>query len=68
MGYQLIDSISNFIDTITEESVTPAETSEQLQKILGNPSLPEKGTSASELLRHTTDLLLKHSLLKRHTS
>ena len=66
MGYQLIDSISNFIDTIKEEPVTPAETSEQLQKILVNRSLPENGTSASELLRHTTDLLLKHSLLNGH--
>lgn len=58
IGYQLIGSISDFIDTIREKSVTPAETSEQLRKILGHSSLPENGTSASELLMNTSDLLL----------
>ena len=66
IGYQLIDSIADFIDTIREKSVTPAETSEQLIKILGNTSLPENGRSASELLSNTSHLLFKHSLLNGH--
>jgi aromatic-L-amino-acid decarboxylase len=66
IGYQLIDSISNFIDTIREKSVTPGETSEQLRKILGDTALPENSTPASDLLLNTSELLFKHSLLNGH--
>jgi aromatic-L-amino-acid decarboxylase len=66
IGYQLIDSISDFIDTIREKSVTPGETSEQLRKILGNTALPENSTPASDLLLNTSELLFKHSLLNGH--
>ena len=66
IGYQLIDSISNFIETIKKKSVTPAETSEQLKSILDHSSLPENGTPVSELLKNTTDLLFNHSLLNGH--
>ena len=66
IGYQLIDSISNFIDNIRERPVTPAESSEQLRKLLGDSSLPENGTSASKILVKTADLLFNHSLLNGH--
>jgi len=66
IGHKLIDSISIFIDTIREKPVTPAENPEQVQKILGNASLPEEGVSASELIQHTADLILSHSLLNGH--
>ena len=49
IGYQLIDTISDFIDTIDERPVTTGESPEQIQKILGNTSLPENGISASEI-------------------
>ena len=66
IGYQLIDTISHFIDTIDEKQVTTGETPKQIQTVLGNASLPEQGTSVSELFSKTTDLLLKHSLLNGH--
>ena len=66
IGYQLVDTISNFIDTIDQKPVTTGETPEQIQKILGNASLPEHGTSISELFSRTSDLLLNHSLLNGH--
>jgi aromatic-L-amino-acid/L-tryptophan decarboxylase len=66
IGHQLIDTISEFIDSIEEKPVTSAETSEQLQKLLGNTSLPVNGTSASELMSKTADLILNHSLLNGH--
>ena len=66
IGYQLIDSISNFIDSVDKKPVTTGETPSQIQKILGNASLPERGTSASELISKTSDLLLNHSLLNGH--
>ena len=66
IGYQLIDTISDFIDTIDERLVTTGESPEQIQKILGNTSLPENGISASEIISKTSDLLINHSLFNGH--
>lgn len=66
IGHYLINSIADFLETIRKGSVTPAESSEQLQEILGSASLPEKGTSASEVMARACDLILKHSLLNGH--
>ena len=43
IGYQLIDTISYFIDTIDEKPVTRGETPSEIQDILGNASLPDVG-------------------------
>ncbi len=66
IGYRLIDTLSNFYETINERPVTIGETPKQIQAILGNASMPENGTSVSELVIKTTDLLLNHSLLNGH--
>jgi aromatic-L-amino-acid decarboxylase len=66
IGYRLIDTISNFFETINEKPVTTGETPKQIQELLGNSALPELGTSASELLAKASDLLLNHSLLNGH--
>lgn len=66
IGHQLIDEIADFINTIEEKPVTTGESPKQIQDLLGNVSLPENGTSASELLSKTSDLLLNHSLLNGH--
>ena len=66
IGYQLVDTISNFIETIIEKPVTTAETPKQIQQLLGNASLPENGTSVSEIISKSSDLLLQHSLLNGH--
>ena len=66
IGYQLIDTISNFIDTIKDKPVTAGESSLQLQKLLGNASLPEEGRPAEEILSVASELLLNHSLLNGH--
>lgn len=66
IGYQLIDTISDFINTIEEKPVTTGETPKQIQKILGNKSLPKNGESASDLISKATNLLLNHSLLNGH--
>lgn len=66
IGYQLIDTISNFIDTIEKKTVTSGESPKQLQNIIGASSLPENGTPAEEILAKTCDLLLNHSLLNGH--
>jgi aromatic-L-amino-acid decarboxylase len=66
VGYQLIDSISSFIETIDERKVTTGETPRQIQKLLGTASLPENGTSVSDLFAKASDLLMNHSLLNGH--
>ncbi len=66
VGYQLIDAIADFIDTIEERPVTTGASPEQLQPIIGTASLPENGTGVEALLSKTTDLLFNHSLLNGH--
>jgi len=66
IGNKLIESISNFLDTINEKPVTYAASSEQLKDILGQISLPEEGANSLDLLSGTTDLLFNHSLFNGH--
>jgi aromatic-L-amino-acid/L-tryptophan decarboxylase len=66
IGYQLIDAIAEFINTIEEKPVTTGESPKQLQPIIGTASLPENGTDTEALLSKTTDLLFNHSLLNGH--
>ncbi len=66
IGYQLVDTISKFIETINEKPVTTGETPKQIQQLLGNASLPEYGTTVSEIIVRSSDLLLEHSLLNGH--
>lgn len=66
IGYQLIDNLSNFIDTIQEKPITRGENPKELLKVLGDFHLPKEGTSTSSLVSETTDLILKHSLFNGH--
>jgi aromatic-L-amino-acid/L-tryptophan decarboxylase len=66
IGYQLIDRISDFIDTIDNKNVTSGESPGQIQSVLGNDLLPEEGVPASELFSRATDLLINHSLFNGH--
>ncbi|MEO6636951.1 MAG: pyridoxal-dependent decarboxylase [Ginsengibacter sp.] len=66
VGYDLIDAIANFYDTIIDKPVTTGETPKQIQNILGTASLPEEGTSVAALFSSTSDLLFNHSLLNGH--
>lgn len=66
IGHQLIDDISDFIDSIDRKPVTTNESPSQLQGILKKTSLPEHGMSSAELISKATDLLLNHSLLNGH--
>jgi aromatic-L-amino-acid/L-tryptophan decarboxylase len=65
-GYQLIDSIADFIDNIHERPVTTGESPKQLQPIIGTATLPEEGAAVEELLSRAMDLLFNHSLLNGH--
>ncbi|HSP84044.1 MAG TPA: aminotransferase class V-fold PLP-dependent enzyme, partial [Gillisia sp.] len=66
IGYQLIDTVSGFMENISDKPVTTGESPMQIQNLLGNDPLPENGRSASELFTRTSELLLNHSLLNGH--
>ncbi|MCK5442222.1 MAG: aspartate aminotransferase family protein [Maribacter sp.] len=66
IGYQLIDTIAHFFDTIEEYPITQGESPLQLQKLVGNSGLPENGLSAEAIITKTTALLLNHSLFNGH--
>jgi glutamate/tyrosine decarboxylase-like PLP-dependent enzyme len=66
IGYQLIDSVADFLDTVDKKPVTTGESPIAIQTILGNASLPELGISPSEIVSRTSDLLFNHSLLNGH--
>lgn len=66
LGYQLVDRIADFIDSIDKKPVTTTKTPSELQTILGDAALPENGTSPIELLSKTSELLFNNSLLNGH--
>ncbi|AWV97104.1 pyridoxal phosphate-dependent decarboxylase family protein [Arcticibacterium luteifluviistationis] len=66
IGYQLIDKIADFIDSIDKKPVTTKKLPSELQELIGDNPLPENGTSPKELLSKTSDLLFNNSLLNGH--
>lgn len=66
MGYKLIDSIADFINTIEQKPVTTGENPQQIQQLLGSSALPEHGTGGAALLERATELMMNHSLLNGH--
>jgi len=66
LGYQLVDEIAKFLDGLPQRPVTTEESPQAIRKLLGNDILPERGSSANDLLNEAADLLFDHSLLNGH--
>ena len=66
IGYELIDNLAVFYTHISEQPVTSAETPKQINDLVGQSALPEKGLPASTIISNATELLLNHSLLNGH--
>jgi aromatic-L-amino-acid/L-tryptophan decarboxylase len=67
LGTQLIDRIANFLDSLPEQRVTPAESPAVVRQALAaERTLPQQGASPEMLLNHAADLLFDHSLLNGH--
>ena len=66
MGYELIDKISEFLDTIDQKPVTTQTSNQDIKKLIGQTSLPENGSSPNKLLTQVTDVLMENSLLNGH--
>ena len=69
MGHRLVEEIAGFLESIPNRPVIPPVSPQRLQELLrpsGSSALPERGTSADQLLREATGLLFENSLLSAH--
>lgn len=65
-GHALVDTLAEFLATIADRPVTPAESAEEVRSAFPPTRLPERGVDAGELLQRITPLLLDHSLYNGH--
>ena len=65
-GYELVDAIANFIESIRTRPVTRGESSEQIRQLLEIKPIPENGLPPDRILTKAAQLLFEHSLLNGH--
>jgi aromatic-L-amino-acid/L-tryptophan decarboxylase len=66
-GYQLVNRIADFLDSMARRPVNPAESPIAVREILGaDRRLPQEGEDAAVLLQRAADLLFDHSLFNGH--
>src|ERR1700689_5677613 len=66
-GYQLVDRIADFLDSIATRPVNHAESPVAVREALGaDRPLPQDGESAGVLLQRSADLLFRHSVFNGH--
>lgn len=66
IGYELIDQITSFLQSLPGHPVTTGEQPHNIQNILGQESLSLEGTNISTALKQTAKLLFDHSLFNGH--
>jgi aromatic-L-amino-acid decarboxylase len=67
LGYQLVDRIAGFLDSLPEGRVTPGESPLDVRQALGAARpLPQRGADPGVVLNHAADLLFEHSLFNGH--
>ena len=67
IGYQLIDRIAAFLDSLPQRRVTPAESPSDVRRALGaERTMPLQGADPAPLLNRAADLLFEHSLFNGH--
>jgi aromatic-L-amino-acid/L-tryptophan decarboxylase len=66
-GYQLVDRIAEFLASLVERPVNPAESPVAVREALGaDRPLPQDGSDTKMLLNRAADLLFDHSLFNGH--
>ncbi|UCF64472.1 MAG: aspartate aminotransferase family protein [bacterium] len=65
-GYQLVDQIATFLDSLPRRPVTRGEDPAEIRSLLNNSPVPEKGLPVEQLLQESADLLFEHSLFNGH--
>jgi aromatic-L-amino-acid decarboxylase len=67
LGYQLVDRIAGFLDSLPQRKVTTGESPTEIRRALeAERSLPQQGADPGQLLNHAADLLMDHSLFNGH--
>jgi glutamate/tyrosine decarboxylase-like PLP-dependent enzyme len=67
LGYQLVDRIAGFLDSLPERRVTSSESPVVVRQALGSGRpLPQRGVDPALVLNHAADLLFEHSLFNGH--
>ncbi len=66
VGHRLVDRIAEFLESLGERPLTPAESARTVRAALGEGTLPERGMPASEILDAAATLLFEHSLRSAH--
>ncbi len=65
-GHLLVDYITTFLQELPGKKVTTGAKPKDIQKILGNNSLPQTGGNTIDLLEETSKMLFDHSLFNGH--
>src|SRR5580658_5787341 len=66
-GYQLVDRIADFLDSMAAQPVNPVESPVAVREALGaHRQLPQEGEQAHVLLQRAADLLFRHSVFNGH--
>ncbi len=65
-GHILVDEITSFLEDLPNKKVTTGAKPIDIQKVLGNNSLPESGEDTVTIINETTRLLIDHSLFNGH--
>jgi aromatic-L-amino-acid/L-tryptophan decarboxylase len=67
LGHELIDKIAEFLSTIRERPVTPAESIAAVREVMqAQRPLPAGGTDSRTVVGRSADLLFNHSLFNGH--
>jgi len=66
LGHRTVDRIADFLLTLRQRPVAPAETPAAVRAALGGGGLPERGSDAGALLEEAASLVIEHSLLNGH--
>jgi len=65
-GHRLVDRIAEFLESLPQRPLTPAEPPHVVRAAMGDGALPVQGTPATEILDQAATLLFDHSLLSAH--
>jgi len=68
IGHRLIDDIADFLVSLPQRPVNPAESPIEVRNLLGHNPMPRRGTDSKQLLEETAELLFDHSLFNGHPS
>ncbi len=66
LGHRLVDQLAEFLGSLPSRRVSPGESPSEIRAILGDSTLPEKGTAVQPLLDEAVRLLVEHSVFNGH--